>query len=102
MLASTPLLRVEYGKDVLAGHEALLHVSQLQVVQRQHVLLLFLLLKHPQTSKSKSESKLMTRFLSIPQKNASTVPSAVLPPHLCTRTETQQSGQTSSPWTLLS
>lgn len=32
---------------MFAGHEALLNISQLQVVQRQHVLLLFLLIKHP-------------------------------------------------------
>lgn len=38
-----PLFRVEEGKDVLAGHETLLHVSQLQVVHLQHVLLLLLL-----------------------------------------------------------
>lgn len=38
-----PLLRVEDGEDVLVGHEALLHVPDLQVVQWQHVLLLLLL-----------------------------------------------------------
>lgn len=38
-----PLLCVEDGKHVLAGHEALLHVSDLQIVQGQHVLLLLLL-----------------------------------------------------------
>lgn len=38
-----PLLRVEEGKDVFAGHEALLHVPQFQVVHGQHVLLLLLL-----------------------------------------------------------
>ncbi len=38
-----PLLRVKDGKHVLAGHEALLHIFDLQIVQRQHVLLLFLL-----------------------------------------------------------
>ena len=38
-----PLLRVEEGKDVFAGHEALLHVPQLQVVHGEHVFLLFLL-----------------------------------------------------------
>lgn len=38
-----PLLGVEEGKDVLAGHEAFLHVAQPQVVHLQHVLLLFLL-----------------------------------------------------------
>lgn len=27
-----PLLSVEQGKDVFAGHEALLHISELQVV----------------------------------------------------------------------
>lgn len=45
--ASRPLFSVEDGKDLLAGHEALLQISQLQVVQLQHVLLLFLLIKHP-------------------------------------------------------
>lgn len=39
----SPLLSVEEGKDVFAGHEALLHVAQLQVVHLEHVLLLFLL-----------------------------------------------------------
>lgn len=38
-----PLLGVEEGEYMLAGHEALLHVAQLQVVHGQHVLLLFLL-----------------------------------------------------------
>jgi len=28
---------------MLAGHEAFLYISELQVIQRQHVLLLFLL-----------------------------------------------------------
>lgn len=45
-MASAPLFGIEDGKDLFAGHEALLHVSQLQVVERQHVLLLFLLMKH--------------------------------------------------------
>lgn len=40
---SLPLLCIEDGKHVLAGHEALFYVPDLQVVQRQHVLLLFLL-----------------------------------------------------------
>lgn len=40
---SSPLLRVEDGKHVLVGHEALLHISDFEVVQWQHVLLLFLL-----------------------------------------------------------
>lgn len=40
---SSPLLSVEQGEDVLAGHKALLHVSELQVVHLQHVLFLFLL-----------------------------------------------------------
>lgn len=39
----TPLLGVEEGKDVLAGHETFLHIAQLQVVHLQHVLLLFFL-----------------------------------------------------------
>lgn len=43
---SAPLLGVEDGKDVLAGHEAFFHVSQLQIVERQHKLLLFFLIKH--------------------------------------------------------
>lgn len=38
-----PLLSVEEGEDVFAGHEALLHVTQFQVVHLEHVLLLFLL-----------------------------------------------------------
>ena len=38
-----PLFGVEEGEDVLAGHEALLHIAQLQVVHLQHVLLLLLL-----------------------------------------------------------
>ena len=38
-----PLLGVEEGEDVLAGHETLFHVTQLQVVHLQHVLLLLLL-----------------------------------------------------------
>ena len=38
-----PGLGVEDGEDMLAGHEALLNVTDLQVVQRQHVLLLLLL-----------------------------------------------------------
>lgn len=42
-LGQAPLLRVEEGEDVLARHEALLHVTQLQVVHGQHVFLLFLL-----------------------------------------------------------
>ena len=41
--AGSPLLCVEDGEDVLVGHEALLHVTDFEVVQRQHVLLLFLL-----------------------------------------------------------
>lgn len=40
---AAPLLGVEEGEDVLAGHEALLHVAQLEVVHLEHVLLLFLL-----------------------------------------------------------
>lgn len=43
---SAPLFGVKDGEDVLAGHEALFHVSQLQIVERQHELLLFLLMKH--------------------------------------------------------
>lgn len=47
----TPLFSVEEGEDMLAGHEAFLHIAQLQVVHLQHVLLLFLLQraieKHP-------------------------------------------------------
>lgn len=38
-----PLFSVEESKDVLAGHETLLHVTQLQVVHLQHVFLLLLL-----------------------------------------------------------
>lgn len=38
-----PLFSVEEGKDMLAGHEAFLHIAQLQVVHLQHVLLLLLL-----------------------------------------------------------
>lgn len=38
-----PLFGVEEGKDMLAGHEAFLHIAQLQVVHLQHVLLLLLL-----------------------------------------------------------
>lgn len=41
--AGSPLLCVEDGEDVLVGHEALLHVTDFEVVQRQHVLLLLLL-----------------------------------------------------------
>ena len=41
----SPLLCVEDGEDVLVGHEALLHVTDFEVVQRQHVLLLFLLIE---------------------------------------------------------
>lgn len=41
--SSSPLLCVEDGKHVLVGHEALLHVPDLEVVQWQHVLLFFLL-----------------------------------------------------------
>lgn len=40
---SGPGLRVEDAENVLAGHETLLHIADLQVVQGQHVLLLFLL-----------------------------------------------------------
>lgn len=40
-----PLLCVEEGEDMLARHEALLHITELQIVHRQHVLLLFLLLR---------------------------------------------------------
>lgn len=40
---SPPLFCIEDGKDVLAGHEAFFHIPQLQVVQRQHVLLLLFL-----------------------------------------------------------
>lgn len=40
---SLPLLCVKQCKDVFAGHEALFHISHFQVVQRQHVLLLFFL-----------------------------------------------------------
>lgn len=40
---TAPLLSVEESEDVLAGHEALLHIPQLQVVHWKHVLLLFLL-----------------------------------------------------------
>lgn len=43
MCVAAPLLGVEEGEDVLAGHEALLHVAQLEVVHLEHVLLLFLL-----------------------------------------------------------
>ena len=46
MVEPTPLFSVEDSKHVFAGHEAFLYISQLQVVQRQHVLLLFLLSKH--------------------------------------------------------
>lgn len=38
-----PLFSVEESKDVLAGHETLLHVTQLQVVHLQHVFLLLFL-----------------------------------------------------------
>lgn len=38
-----PLFGVEEGEDVLAGHEAFLHIPQLQVVDLQHVLFLLLL-----------------------------------------------------------
>lgn len=38
-----PLFSIEESKDVLAGHETLLHVAQLQVVHLQHVFLLLLL-----------------------------------------------------------
>lgn len=40
---TAPLFGVEEGEDVLAGHEALLHIAQLQVVHLKHVLLLLLL-----------------------------------------------------------
>lgn len=40
---AAPLFGVEEGKDVLAGHEALLHIAQLQVVHLKHVFLLLLL-----------------------------------------------------------
>lgn len=39
----SPRLRVEDTEYVLAGHEALLHIANLQVVQWEHVLLLLLL-----------------------------------------------------------
>lgn len=42
-----PLLRVKQGKDMLARHEALLHVPQLQIVHGQHIFLLFLLWVEP-------------------------------------------------------
>lgn len=42
-----PLLCIEDGEHVLAGHEAFFHIPDLQVVQGQHVFLLFLLqIKH--------------------------------------------------------
>lgn len=47
-----PLLSVEEGKDVLAGHEAFLHIAQLQVVHLQHVLLLLLLQEATETHRS--------------------------------------------------
>lgn len=37
------MFSVKQGKDVFAGHEALLDVFEFQVVDRQHVLLLLLL-----------------------------------------------------------
>lgn len=40
-----PLFSVEESKDVLAGHESLLNISQFQVIHWQHVLLLLLLKK---------------------------------------------------------
>lgn len=46
----SPLLCVEDGEDVLVGHEALLHVTDFEVVQRQHVLLLFLLIEEGEGS----------------------------------------------------
>lgn len=42
---SLPLFSVEESKDVLAGHESLLNISQFQVIHWQHVLLLLLLKK---------------------------------------------------------
>lgn len=41
--APSPLFGVEDGKDMLVRHEALFHVADFEVVQGQHVLLLFLL-----------------------------------------------------------
>ena len=46
----SPLLCVEDGEDMLVGHEALLHVTDFEVVQRQHVLLLFLLVEEGEGS----------------------------------------------------
>lgn len=56
-IATIPLFSIEDGKDMFTGHEALLHVSQLQVVQRQHVLLLFLLIEHPVMINIKRQNK---------------------------------------------
>lgn len=57
-IAFTPLFSIEDGKDMFAGHEALLHISQLQVVKRQHVLLLFLLIKHSDVMTNIKEGRL--------------------------------------------
>lgn len=42
---SLPLFSVEESKDVFAGHESLLNISQFQVIHGQHILLLLLLKK---------------------------------------------------------
>lgn len=45
---TAPLFSVEESKDMLAGHEALLNIPQLQVIHWQHVLLLLLLKEEDQ------------------------------------------------------
>lgn len=54
-----PLLRVKQCKDMFAGHEALFNITHFQVVQRKHVLLLFLLEK----SRSNQHCKTAQRSL---------------------------------------
>lgn len=59
-----PLLCVEDGKDVLVGHETFFHITDFEVVQGQHVLLLLLLraegrgiaLDCPATQRSSSQN----------------------------------------------
>lgn len=77
LLFILPLLRVEQRKDVFAGHEAFFHITNLQVVQRQHVLLLFFLFgkeKQKQTNKpgysrSLTQCQHCTALLPSPQLN---------------------------------
>lgn len=65
---------------MLGGHEALLHISDLQVVQRQHVLLLFLL--NPKTESLVSVSLDLRQSVSLNVQNQLSDPGSADPGHL--------------------